>query len=106
MQWCSFGSTDGDVQAGLVVDATVRGVGRPLIEIIGSPEALAGAQQEAVSAPAVVVPLAEADLRASIPVPPSIRDFMAFEEHVVTSYQALGQQVHPDWYELPVFYFT
>ncbi len=106
MQWCSFGSADGDVQAGLVVNGTVRGVGRALIEIIGSPESLAAAQREAMSAPTVVVPLTDADLRATIPVPPSIRDFMAFEEHVVTSYQALGQQVHPDWYELPVFYFT
>jgi 2-keto-4-pentenoate hydratase/2-oxohepta-3-ene-1,7-dioic acid hydratase in catechol pathway len=106
MRWCSFGSAGDDVQAGLVVDDTVHGVGRALIEIIGSPDALAAARQEAMSAPTEVLPLADADLRASIPVPPSIRDFMAFEEHVVTSYQALGQQVHPDWYQLPVFYFT
>jgi 2-keto-4-pentenoate hydratase/2-oxohepta-3-ene-1,7-dioic acid hydratase in catechol pathway len=106
MQWCSFGSADGDVQAGLVVDETIRGVGRPLIDIIGSPESVAAAQQEAMCTPSAVVPLAEVNLRAPIPAPPSIRDFMAFEEHVVTSYQALGQRVHPDWYELPVFYFT
>jgi 2-keto-4-pentenoate hydratase/2-oxohepta-3-ene-1,7-dioic acid hydratase in catechol pathway len=31
---------------------------------------------------------------------------MAFEEHVVTSSAALGQQVNPDWYEIPVFYFS
>jgi 2-keto-4-pentenoate hydratase/2-oxohepta-3-ene-1,7-dioic acid hydratase in catechol pathway len=31
---------------------------------------------------------------------------MAFEEHVVTSMQAIGQKVDPTWYEIPVFYFT
>ncbi|SEP54265.1 fumarylacetoacetate hydrolase family protein [Amycolatopsis saalfeldensis] len=49
---------------------------------------------------------AAVELLAPVPVPPSIRDFMAFEEHVVTSTAALGQPVDPLWYELPVFYFT
>jgi 2-keto-4-pentenoate hydratase/2-oxohepta-3-ene-1,7-dioic acid hydratase in catechol pathway len=31
---------------------------------------------------------------------------MAFEQHVVTASAALGREVHPDWYELPVSYFT
>jgi 2-keto-4-pentenoate hydratase/2-oxohepta-3-ene-1,7-dioic acid hydratase in catechol pathway len=41
-----------------------------------------------------------------VPVPPSIRDFMSFEEHVVTSMEATGFAVDPTWYEFPVFYFT
>src|SRR5664280_79320 len=45
-------------------------------------------------------------LRAPVPLPPSIRDFMAFEAHVRTARQAHGQAMDPDWYELPVFYFT
>jgi 2-keto-4-pentenoate hydratase/2-oxohepta-3-ene-1,7-dioic acid hydratase in catechol pathway len=45
-------------------------------------------------------------LRAPVPVPPSIRDFMAFEEHVVTSMRAIGRDVDPVWYQIPVFYFT
>ncbi|MGO4258869.1 fumarylacetoacetate hydrolase family protein [Marmoricola sp. RAF53] len=35
-----------------------------------------------------------------------MRDFMAFENHVVTSYAALGAEVSPVWYDQPVFYFT
>ena len=31
---------------------------------------------------------------------------MAFEEHVVTSTEALGLEVDPLWYEIPVFYFS
>ncbi len=41
-----------------------------------------------------------------VPRPPSIRDFMAFEEHVVTSFAAIGAEVDPLWYRQPVFYFT
>ena len=38
--------------------------------------------------------------------PPSIRDFMAFEEHVRNARAASGLEVPPAWYELPVFYFS
>jgi fumarylacetoacetate (FAA) hydrolase len=41
-----------------------------------------------------------------IPVPPSVRDFYAFEQHVRTARQRRGLEMEPDWYELPVFYFT
>jgi fumarylacetoacetate (FAA) hydrolase len=38
--------------------------------------------------------------------PPSIRDFMAFEEHVQNARRGRGLEVPPAWYELPVFYFS
>jgi fumarylacetoacetate (FAA) hydrolase len=38
--------------------------------------------------------------------PPSIRDFMAFEDHVRNARALRGQEVPPAWYEIPVFYFT
>jgi len=47
-----------------------------------------------------------ADLRPPIPEPPSIRDFMAFENHVIDSMAAMGLTVDPVWYQQPVFYFT
>jgi 2-keto-4-pentenoate hydratase/2-oxohepta-3-ene-1,7-dioic acid hydratase in catechol pathway len=49
---------------------------------------------------------ADVELLAPVPAPPSIRDFMAFEEHVVTASAAIGLKVDPLWYEQPVFYFT
>ncbi len=51
-------------------------------------------------------PLAEVTLLAPIPVPPSIRDFFAFEQHVATARANRGSQVPKEWYEFPVFYFT
>jgi len=52
------------------------------------------------------VPLAGARLLAPVAEPPSIRDFYAFEQHVRTARARRGREMDPDWYELPVFYFT
>jgi fumarylacetoacetate (FAA) hydrolase len=52
------------------------------------------------------VPLAAARLLAPVAEPPSIRDFYAFEQHVRTARSRRGLEMNPDWYELPVFYFT
>ena len=52
------------------------------------------------------VPLAAARLLAPVAEPPSIRDYYAFEQHVRTARSRRGLEMHPDWYELPVFYFT
>jgi len=38
--------------------------------------------------------------------PPSIRDFMAFEEHVRNARATRGLEVPKTWYEIPVFYFS
>jgi fumarylacetoacetate (FAA) hydrolase len=35
-----------------------------------------------------------------------VRDFFAFEQHVATARARRGAAVPPEWYEIPVFYFT
>jgi fumarylacetoacetate (FAA) hydrolase len=45
-------------------------------------------------------------LLAPVPQPPSVRDFMAFEEHIRTARGHVGRDVPKDWYEIPVFYFS
>jgi 2-keto-4-pentenoate hydratase/2-oxohepta-3-ene-1,7-dioic acid hydratase in catechol pathway len=52
------------------------------------------------------VPLSAVRLLAPIRRPPAIRDFYAFEQHVATAMRTRGREVDPDWYELPVFYFS
>jgi 2-keto-4-pentenoate hydratase/2-oxohepta-3-ene-1,7-dioic acid hydratase in catechol pathway len=44
------------------------------------------------------------ELRSSVPEPPLIRDFMAFEQHLRNIYPRLGREIPPTWYELPVYY--
>ena len=51
-------------------------------------------------------PLDRVRLLSPIPEPPSIRDFYAFEAHVATARKSRGLDMEPDWYDLPVFYFT
>jgi fumarylacetoacetate (FAA) hydrolase len=48
------------------------------------------------------------DVRLLAPVlhPPSVRDFFAFEQHVRDVSGLVGRRVPPQWYEIPVFYFS
>jgi 2-keto-4-pentenoate hydratase/2-oxohepta-3-ene-1,7-dioic acid hydratase in catechol pathway len=98
---------DGTVWVGLVTEELVTPVadgagregqdallavamGRPVVpEAIGEPE-----------------PLDRVHLLTPVPDPPSIRDFYAFEAHVATARRSRGLEMEPDWYQLPVFYFT
>ncbi|GGE20396.1 fumarylacetoacetase [Marinithermofilum abyssi] len=48
----------------------------------------------------------EVKLLAPLPVPRSFRDFYAFEQHVKTSRARRGLDMVPEWYEIPVFYFS
>jgi fumarylacetoacetate (FAA) hydrolase len=51
-------------------------------------------------------PIAEVDFRPPVLHPPAVRDFYAFEQHVKTARALRGQEVPPEWYEIPVFYFS
>src|SRR5688572_21698150 len=64
------------------------------------------AGRAALASPAAVFDAAGVRLLAPVPVPPSVRDFYAFEDHVRTARATRGLDVDPDWYELPVFYFS
>jgi fumarylacetoacetate (FAA) hydrolase len=50
--------------------------------------------------------LDEVDFRPPVLHPPSVRDFYAFEQHVKTARAGRGLEVPPEWYEVPVFYFS
>ena len=110
MRWVTYISpADGEERTGVLSDAAVhgfRGASR-LLDLLGDDGTrLAQAADDAIADPAEVVPEERARLRPPIPVPPSIRDFMAFEEHIANARRARGRDVDPGWYERPVFYFT
>jgi 2-keto-4-pentenoate hydratase/2-oxohepta-3-ene-1,7-dioic acid hydratase in catechol pathway len=109
MRWTTYVSpSDGQEHPGVVADGAVHGLrtATRLVDLLGDDgERLARAGEEALADPLDVVPEAGAELLAPIPVPPSVRDFYAFETHVRTYREANGQAMDPDWYELPVFYF-
>jgi len=53
-----------------------------------------------------VYSLEDVTLKAPLPNPKSLRDFYAFEEHVKTARTNRGLEMIPEWYEIPVFYFS
>ena len=110
MRWVTFRQQPrGNDRVGLVVDRQVRALreGTSLISLMGDDgECLATAAETARNDPADVCELADVMLRAPIPQPPTVRDFYAFEQHVKTARKRRGLEMDPDWYELPVFYFS
>ena len=48
----------------------------------------------------------EVQLFSPIPNPQSFRDFYAFEQHVRSARKLRGLDMHPDWFKIPIFYFS
>jgi 2-keto-4-pentenoate hydratase/2-oxohepta-3-ene-1,7-dioic acid hydratase in catechol pathway len=81
--------------------------GTRLLDLLGDDgERLAEAGRRALDDPREVVEPAAVRLRPPVPVAPSLRDFYAFEQHVRTARRRRGLEMDPDWYRLPVFYFS
>jgi 2-keto-4-pentenoate hydratase/2-oxohepta-3-ene-1,7-dioic acid hydratase in catechol pathway len=109
MRWATFRDGAGEERAGVVVDEEILALepGVRLLDLLSDDgERLAQAGERALADPAEVINLDTATVLAPIPRPPSIRDFYAFEQHVKTARQRRGLDMDPDWYELPVFYFS
>jgi 2-keto-4-pentenoate hydratase/2-oxohepta-3-ene-1,7-dioic acid hydratase in catechol pathway len=98
----------GRAQAGVAGGAGLHALpdGRSVLDLVraGLPAALA-AGEAAMEGPAV--PLDSVRLLPPLQ-PPTIRDFVAFEEHVEGVRKAIDGVggVVPEWYQAPTFYFT
>ena len=111
MRWVTFVEPFDHITAtaGLVVGQQVHALerGTELISLLGDDgERLEAAGDQAETSPRAIHPLAELHLLAPVPRPPTVRDFYAFEQHVKTARKRRGLEMDPDWYELPVFYFS
>lgn len=111
MRWVTYESpTTGEDRVGLLVDGgVVHGLRAParMVDLLaGGADALRDAAEQARQRPAEVLPASSVRFRAPVPTPPSVRDFMSFEEHVVASAEALGGEISPSWYDAPAFYFS
>ena len=68
---------------------------------VGEPAELIGPDNQPVG-----LKLKEVILYPPLPRPMSVRDFYAFEAHVVTAHANRGKEVPAEWYQFPVFYFS
>ncbi len=108
MRWSTFRTAEGEERVGVWrgdVLYAAPGAGR-LVDLLGDDGARLRAAGETAIASGDVVDSTAVELLPPVPEPPSIRDFMAFEDHVVTATAAIGYTVDPLWYRQPVFYFS
>jgi 2-keto-4-pentenoate hydratase/2-oxohepta-3-ene-1,7-dioic acid hydratase in catechol pathway len=108
VKWTAYSAADGRRRAGVVRGEVIHALTPEVdfLDVLRDDVSLTEWEQRAVSSPDEVVRESDVRLEALIHTPPSIRDFMAFEEHVIVSNAALGLPMDPDWYEIPVFYFS
>jgi 2-keto-4-pentenoate hydratase/2-oxohepta-3-ene-1,7-dioic acid hydratase in catechol pathway len=66
--------------------------------------ASAGSSVTGPNGETIVHPRDAVKLVAPIPEPPSLRDFIAFEDHVAATSKRRGQPIPPEWYKFPVYY--
>ena len=105
MRWVTWRDrSSDDERAGLVDGDAIRALpsGVRLLDVLDD---LDGAAERARRTGDVAA-VDAVELLAPIPRPPSVRDFYAFEQHVRTARERRGMEMDPDWYELPVFYFS
>ncbi len=50
--------------------------------------------------------MSEVQLLPPLPNPPSVRDFIGFEQHMLNASKAFGHTISEVYYDIPVFYFT
>jgi 2-keto-4-pentenoate hydratase/2-oxohepta-3-ene-1,7-dioic acid hydratase in catechol pathway len=110
VRWSTYlSSADGTERIAVERDGVLYGSRSrlKLLDLFGDDGAtLAGAARDILADPAEQVSSEAVTLLAPIPVPPSIRDFMAFEDHLKPILKARGAEMNPAWYEIPAFYFT
>jgi 2-keto-4-pentenoate hydratase/2-oxohepta-3-ene-1,7-dioic acid hydratase in catechol pathway len=108
VRWVLYSTPDNRTpRAGLLRDEEVHGLhGTPTLLQLLAAGALADAGRQAATHASEVLPLGFVRLHAPIQQPPSIRDFLSFEEHVANASAAMGVPIDPGWYEHPVFYFS
>jgi fumarylacetoacetate (FAA) hydrolase len=95
MRFCTF-ATEGREAPGRIEGDRVVELGAPSLAAYLADGAEDVAEHE----------LGDVGLRAPIPLPSSVRDFYAFERHVQAARAQRGLEVAPEWYRIPVFYFS
>ncbi|MBU8907624.1 fumarylacetoacetate hydrolase family protein [Desertibacillus haloalkaliphilus] len=116
MKLVTYKQSNGEQRAGCIVDDKVVDLeqsssGRlpkTLLEFIQHHEVYEPIAKEMIEAGKFrdSIDISDIELLTPLPNAPSVRDFMAFEEHIVNATKRSNLTVAPEWYEIPAFYFT
>jgi len=105
MRFAAYHHAGGPRRLGVLANGLIHGC-LPEDEfpgLLADPGRLRAAGERALARPAEIVRLVDVTLEAPVPAPPSVRDFLAFEQHLAT---VSGRDPDPDWYRQPIFYFS
>lgn len=103
-----------EAQSRRLADAQVPSTMLEFLE--GGPSAIAAARRAldfathldaSITGPAgetIFYDTAAVQLTAPLPNPRSLRDFIAFEDHIAATSKRRGQPIPPEWYKAPVYY--
>lgn len=115
MKFVTFYNSDGEMRAGCmeekrVIDLNLASKGRVpnnIADFIKQQEKFLPIIQSLVSDKDILAyEMEEIRLAPPLPNPTSFRDFVAFETHVKNATKRNGNTVAPEWYEMPIFYFS
>lgn len=114
MAYARWLSDQGEAQPHRLADAQVPSTMLEFLE--GGPSTMAAARRSFDSVvtlgPSVKGPSGETiwyqaaavEMAAPLPNPTSLRDFIAFEDHIAATSKKRGQPIPPEWYKAPVYY--
>ncbi|MDQ2902440.1 MAG: fumarylacetoacetate hydrolase family protein [Chloroflexota bacterium] len=103
MKLATFRTSANSTHAGVIRDERITRLDYPsLLELLRDPAGMARAREAAGQQ----FSLDEVTLLSPVPDPPSVRDFYAFEQHVKAARLKRNATMIPEWYQIPIFYFT
>lgn len=114
MKFVTFRNPNGEKRGGWlsgdgVVDMQLVGQGKlpvSIRELLENQEAYLPGVQSIEKDVQPTYSMEEIELLAPLPNPCTFRDFVAFETHVKNAAATHGNTVAPEWYEVPIFYFS
>jgi 2-keto-4-pentenoate hydratase/2-oxohepta-3-ene-1,7-dioic acid hydratase in catechol pathway len=106
MRWITHDTGDGD-RVGVLVDGGARLLppGPAMVDLLGKTDRSLSEIAADLLRDGSRVSTSELVLRAPVPTPPSFRDFLSFEQHLLNT-ATEGHGPTAVWYEQPVFYFS
>jgi 2-keto-4-pentenoate hydratase/2-oxohepta-3-ene-1,7-dioic acid hydratase in catechol pathway len=114
VKFITFRNPKGEQRAGWlcgeeVVDMQLAGQGKlpaSIHELLENQEAYLPVIQSIEKEVQPTYSMEEVELLAPLPNPCTFRDYVAFETHVKNAAATHGNPVAPEWYEVPIFYFS
>ncbi len=89
-----------------IVDLTVKGLANNMLSFLQAGENSWAKTEQFINQTGPKYAIDEVRIHPPLLRPNSLRDFYAFEDHVLTANKNRNRKVPEQWYQVPVFYFS